>query len=155
MPALIGRNILDMMVESFSFCREQKGLKIYAYVIMENHFHMVAEAPELGKVMQLLNRHTAAEILRLSKAAGREWLLHQFAYRTASYKQSSEHQVWQEGFHPQLIESDAMLRQKIHYIHENPVRRGWVEAPEYWRYSSARNYILEDHSVIELDCLWE
>jgi hypothetical protein len=48
-----------------------------------------------------------------------------------------------------------MLHQKIDYIHENPVRRGWVEAPEHWRYSSARNYMLEDHSVLELDCLWE
>jgi len=154
-PALIGRDILDMMIASFSFCRKHKGLKIYAYVVMENHFHLVAEAPELGKVMQSLKRFTAAEILRLSEASGREWILHELAFRTARHKESSEHQIWQEGFHPQVIESDAMLRQKIHYIHENPVRRGWVEAPEHWRYSSARNYILEDHSVMELDCLWE
>ena len=154
-PALIGRDILDVMVGSFAFCRKNKGLKIYAYVIMENHFHMVAEAPELGKAMQSLKRHTAAEILRLAECSGRSWLLDEFAYRKAQHKQSSEHQIWQEGFHPQLIQTDEMLHQKIHYIHENPVRRGWVEAPEHWRYSSARNYILEDHSAMELDCLWE
>lgn len=44
-----------------------------------------------------------------------------------------------------------MLRQKIAYIHNNPVRRGWVDLPEQWRYSSARNYLLGDHSVLEID----
>mgnify|MGYP001397687830 FL=1 len=117
-PALIGRDTLDMMVESFAFCRKNKGLKIYAYVIMENHFHMVAEAPELGQVMQSLKRHTAAEILRLAECSGRSWLLDEFAYRKARHKQSSEHQIWQEGYHPQLIQTDEMLHQKIHYIHE-------------------------------------
>ena len=153
-PALIGRDILDMMVESLSYCRKKKGLRLYAYVLMENHIHMIAAAPELGKVIQSFKRYTAQEILRLTEASGREWLLNQFAYYKARHKQTSEHQIWQEGFHPQLIGTDAMLHQKIHYIHENPVRRGWVEAPEYWRYSSARNYLLDDHSVLELDCLW-
>ncbi len=32
------------------------------------------------------------------------------------------------------------MRQKVNYIHENPVKRGYVELPEHWRYSSARNY---------------
>ena len=44
-----------------------------------------------------------------------------------------------------------MLRQKIEYIHDNPVRRGYVDAPEHWRYSSARNYVLGDQSVLEVD----
>jgi hypothetical protein len=33
-----------------------------------------------------------------------------------------------------------MLLQKIEYIHNNPVRRGYVDEPKHWRYSSARNY---------------
>jgi hypothetical protein len=33
-----------------------------------------------------------------------------------------------------------MMRQKIDYIHYNPVKRGFVDEPEHWRYSSARNY---------------
>ena len=46
-----------------------------------------------------------------------------------------------------------MLRQKLDYIHCNPVKRGYVAAPEHWLYSSARNYMLGDHSIIELDLL--
>jgi len=33
-----------------------------------------------------------------------------------------------------------MMAEKIRYIHENPVKRGYVDQPEHWRYSSARNY---------------
>lgn len=46
------------------------------------------------------------------------------------------------------------LFQKIEYVHNNPVRKGYVEAPEYWTYSSARNYISNDDSVIEIQKLW-
>jgi putative transposase len=49
--------------------------------------------------------------------------------------------IWEEGSHPQLIESETVMRQKLDYIHQNPVKRGYVDLPEHWRYSSARNYL--------------
>ncbi len=152
-PALTGKDTLDMMVRSLDYCRRMKGLRLYAYVVMDNHFHMIAEAPDLGGVMQSFKRHTAGEILRTAEESGREWLINQFSHYMDRNKQSSRHQVWQEGYHPQLVQSDGMLRQKAEYIHNNPVRRGWVDAPEHWRYSSARNYLLNDHSVMELDVI--
>jgi hypothetical protein len=57
-----------------------------------------------------------------------------------SHKTGQRYQLWQEGSHPQMIGSEPMLRQKIDYIHNNPVRRGYVEDPAYWRYSSYRDY---------------
>ena len=50
------------------------------------------------------------------------------------------YQLWQEGSHPECIEGDVMLRQKLEYIHNNPVKRGFVDDPEHWRWSSARCY---------------
>jgi len=51
-----------------------------------------------------------------------------------------ENQFWQEGHHPKRILDDKMMWQKIEYVHHNPVRRGYVDEPEHWRYSSARVY---------------
>ncbi len=82
-----------------------------------------------------------------------ETLHDELAYYKKRHKTKSDHQVWQEGYHPELIESDGMLRQKMEYIHNNPVKRGLVAAPEHWLYSSARNYLVGDSSVIELDTL--
>ena len=57
-----------------------------------------------------------------------------------TFKKDSNYQFWQEGVHAQQIQSEEMMRQKIEYIHNNPVRRGYIDEPECWRYSSVRNY---------------
>jgi len=50
-----------------------------------------------------------------------------------------------------LILNDKILIQKMEYIHQNPVRNGLVDEPEHWRYSSARNYYADNHSIIKTD----
>jgi hypothetical protein len=67
-------------------------------------------------------------------------LLHLLAYLKADYKTESDFQLWEEGSHPQMICDDAMMIQKLEYMHMNPVVRGYVDDPLHWRYSSARNY---------------
>ena len=46
-----------------------------------------------------------------------------------------------------------MMRQKLEYIHDNPVKRGYVDRPEYWRYSSARKYAGDD-ALIRVTTRW-
>lgn len=152
-PVFISSEACALLLESLRFCRENKGLRLYAYVVMDNHIHLIAEAPEIGRCIQSLKRHTARALISWAETTKKDWLLHQFAYGKQAFKDRSRYQVWQEGSHPQLIQDDRMLRQKIAYIHHNPVRRGLVDMPEHWRYSSARNYEGRDHSVLEIDLL--
>lgn len=76
-------------------------------------------------------------------------------FRAAAIQEGrgNNHKVWQEGFHPIAIETGKFFQEKLNYLHENPVRKGFVERPEYWRYSSARNYLMDDHSIIQVDVL--
>jgi hypothetical protein len=67
-------------------------------------------------------------------------LLQQLKWYKAQHKIDQVYQLWQEGSHPQQILNDDMMRQKLEYIHNNPVERGYVDDPTHWRYSSARNY---------------
>ncbi|PIY92702.1 MAG: transposase, partial [Candidatus Magasanikbacteria bacterium CG_4_10_14_0_8_um_filter_42_12] len=60
-------------------------------------------------------------------------------------------QIWQRENYPEVIYSDTFLLTKIKYIYFNPVKKGYVEQPEDWQYSSARNWIKEKHDIIELD----
>lgn len=57
------------------------------------------------------------------------------------------------GVHPELIQNEEMMRQKIEYIHLNPVKRGYVDNAEHWRYSSARDY-LGQAGLIEVCRQW-
>jgi hypothetical protein len=57
-----------------------------------------------------------------------------------SHKTESEYQVWEEGSKPKQIDTDKVMDQKLDYMHNNPLKRGYVDDPVHWRYSSARNY---------------
>ena len=65
--------------------------------------------------------------------------------------ETGKNKIWQEGYHPIAIKSQEVFNQKLEYIHYNPVKKGFVEKPEDWKYSSAGNYILGDDSLIALD----
>jgi hypothetical protein len=52
-----------------------------------------------------------------------------------------------------MILGEEMMRNKIEYIHQNPVKRGFVDEPWHWRYSSARNYQGMD-GLIDVDMDW-
>ncbi len=84
--------------------------------------------------------YTASTILRMLEKDNSEFWLSQLRFHKAAYKKDREYQFWQEGSHPQQIYREEMMRQKIGYIHDNPVRKGYVDEPTHWCYSSARNY---------------
>ena len=56
------------------------------------------------------------------------------------HKSDRTYQVWQEGSHPEMVGNEEMFLQKLEYIHNNPVRRGYVDDSVHWRYSSAGDY---------------
>jgi REP element-mobilizing transposase RayT len=141
----------DVLVESLKYCREHKQLQIYAWVILDNHFHAIVSAPGLTRVMTDFKRHTAQRILGQLEREKCEWLLNQLEFFRAKHKRESGHQVWQEGFHPQAITDDETLSQKLDYIHNNPVERGLVAVPEHWRYSSAHEWCVGAEPLLRCD----
>jgi REP-associated tyrosine transposase len=57
----------DIIVDAFQYCRQNKGLKLYAWVILDTHFHTIVAAPELARVLADLKRHTARRIIEQSR----------------------------------------------------------------------------------------
>ncbi|HKL18056.1 MAG TPA: hypothetical protein VJ905_03775, partial [Halalkalibaculum sp.] len=83
---------------------------------------------------------TARETIDRFSERNRRWFLKQLASAKLNHKIESTYQVWQESFHPKQVFNNSVMMQKINYILYNPVKRGYVDRPEDWRYSSARNY---------------
>ena len=83
--------------------------------------------------MKSFKRHTSKAILEYYKTTKKDWVLNQFHFYKKRNKIESDYQVWQEGFHPQLMSSIDMIDQKMQYIHLNPVRKGFVNNPEDWK----------------------
>jgi putative transposase len=131
---------VKIILDSWSFLQDQDRLKLYGYVILENHLHFIAESSDLGKEVANFKSFTASKILALLQKNSRTYLLDQLHRSKQHHKHDRIFQVWQEGSHPEMILSDEMLIQKLEYMHFNPVRRGYVDDPSYWRFSSAANY---------------
>ena len=140
LPVFASRPIAQILLDSLRFLQEQERIILYAYVIQEKHTHLVAEADDLSKEMGDFKSWTARAIIEFLKDRKAHHILDQLAELKLPHKTDRTYQLWQEGSHPQLIQGEAMMRQKIEYIHNNPVKRGYVDKPTDWRYSSARNY---------------
>jgi|SRR6266404_159130 len=153
LPVFTTAPCCDILVCSFEFCRQQKELRIHAWVILDNHFHAIVSGPNLARTLRDLKKFTAHKILDQLELEGRQWLLNQLAYFRAAHKRESAHQIWQEGVHPQSISSDEMMLQKLEYLHNNPVKRGLVASPEHWVYSSAHEWLPGAVPVMRVD-LW-
>ncbi len=132
--------VVDVLLDSLRYLQANGRLLLYAYVIMENHLHLIASALDLAKEMGDFKSYTARQIIDRYREQEAEHILRQLAWHKRPYKTDRSYQLWQEGSHPQRIQGVEMMRQKIAYIHNNPVKRGWVDDPSHWRYSSARNY---------------
>ena len=80
-------------------------------------------------------------------------LLEQFTFYKKAHKKHTKHQIWEERFHPKLIQSEKMMIEKIENIHQNSIKRGYVDKAEHWRYSSARDY-KGIKGLIDIERLW-
>jgi len=140
LPVFTRRETVQIILDSWQFLQTQGRLILYGYVILENHLHMVASSPDLGEEIRKFKSFTARQIIECLEHHHATTLLQELQFFKARYKVESEHQLWQEGSHPQAIQDDEMMRQKLEYAHNNPVKRGYVDEAVHWRYSSARNY---------------
>jgi putative transposase len=131
---------VQILFDSWRYLQKNSEFRLYGYVVLENHLHLIASAPNLANAMKSFKMYTAAQIVALLEQHGAEVLLRQLRASKLRHKTKSEYQVWQEGSKPKQIGSDEVMLQKLEYTHNNPVKRGYVDDPVHWRYSSARNY---------------
>lgn len=134
------------LTDNLDYCRRHKGLEIFAYVLMTNHLHLIAQVGKERSMSDWLRdfkSYTAKGLVKMiadnAKESRREWMLNAFYRHGRENEQNKDFQFWQNGSHPLEIPPyyTSMLRQKIEYIHDNPVRAGIVPEPEMYLYSSA------------------
>ena len=130
----------QIVFDSLKYLQKNNNLKIYAYVILENHLHLIAQSDDIAKDIARFKSFTAREIIDYLKSKNVKTILEQLSFYKKAHKIDREFQLWQEGSQPKLIQGEEMMRNKINYIHNNPVKRGYVDEAWHWRYSSARDY---------------
>ena len=132
-----------VLVNALQYCQKHKGLEIYAYCIMSSHIHLLCKADEhdlLSNVIRDFKTYTSKKIIETIieyPESRREWMLEYFSNACMHLKRNQKYKVWQDGYHAEKIYSNTFIKQKVNYIHNNPVEANVVTDPSYYYYSSA------------------
>jgi REP element-mobilizing transposase RayT len=134
----------DWLARQIIYCQANKGLELYAYVIMTNHVHLVARMNEglsMSDFLRDFKSFTAKGLTGLIAdnitESRRDWMLAHFGQKGADNPLNKQWQFWQNGSHPTALYTREVIDQKINYIHQNPVRAGFVAEDHHYIYSSA------------------
>lgn len=148
----------DILVKNMQYCRMHKDLSVGAYVIMTNHIHVIWQSRS-GKLSDTLRDYKSfctkafIQAIEHNPESRKDWLVRAFEFHAKGTNQNKDYKIWMSGNHPEQIYTEAFLRIKLDYIHNNPVRAGWVAKPEDYLYSSASDYML-GKGIMEIDYLF-
>ena len=133
-----------IVIESLKYCQKEKGLIIYAWVIMTNHMHRFVGSKGENKVSDILRdfkKFTSKAILHTllveSGESRRDWMLNRFEYSGKNDKKITNYRFWQEGNDAQEIFMNDYFNQKLNCIRYNPVKAEFVNHEVDYKYSSA------------------
>ena len=114
------------------YCQEKNGLTIFGYVVMLTHLHLVAQTRDrvmFQDIMRDMKKFRSTEISRQLESDRQKLFLHVLKTAAEREKGTRKYKVWQDEYHPQLVYSDSVCYQKLEYMHNNPLRKGFVEKP--------------------------
>jgi REP element-mobilizing transposase RayT len=148
----------QIVLDALNYLSTNKHTQLNAFVVMSTHIHAILwpdDGIDLSDVTRDFKRFTSREISREAKRQGSDQFVKVFAdSRLANRAQdTSQYQVWQESSHPEAIFTEKFARQKMDYIHFNPVKAGMVKTADEWPYSSARAYLLGEETYPPTDLL--
>ncbi|MDX9961467.1 MAG: transposase [Aliarcobacter sp.] len=116
-PIFTRTETTNIVFDSLKFLQKEDNLKIYAYVILENHHHMIVSYDDVSKTIKKFKSFTAKEILKYLQIKNIKTILEQIAFYKKAHKIQTTYQLWQEGFQPKLIKGEKMMIETINYIH--------------------------------------
>jgi REP element-mobilizing transposase RayT len=135
------------VLDSIRFCQKEKGFELFAWCIMSNHVHLIARAKEgfhLQHIIRDLKKFTSKQITRQiednTQESRKSWLLAIYKSAGEYNSNNTSYQFWRQDNKPIELYTPAVIKQKLEYIHDNPVEAGIVDNPEDYVYSSARDY---------------
>jgi len=142
----IRQQYFELICDSLEYCIKNKGMVVYAYCIMPSHIHMIFSdnnanpSKLLGEFKTFTSKNMRKEIENNIYESRREWIL--LMMKKAGTKNSNvkNYQFWQQNNQPMELWSNKLIDQKVDYIHNNPIKAGFVEEAEHWKYSSAIDY---------------
>ena len=134
----------DLFLKVLEEVREKYEFMVVGYVVMPEHFHLLIGEPKVGTpslAMQVLKQRMALQCLARRKTKGQISVL----------DNEMPPAFWLPRFHDFNVYTRKKIIEKLRYMHRNPVKRGLVESPEQWAWSSYRHYWLGEEGPVKIE----
>ena len=113
----------QFFVELMAKAKQIHPVKIFAYSLLPNHFHVVLQPEEAGDLSRWV-----------------QWLLGSYTHHHHQIHKTEGH-LWQDRFRSFIVQEDAHFLSVMRFVEGNPVRRGLVEFADQWPWSSHQENI--------------
>jgi len=156
-PLLADPHARDTFVQILETVRGWYGFWLIGYVVMPEHVHLLLSEPErenLALVLQMLKQMVSRKLRPASKGGPSYREVGGPSYREAKGGDVQPQPFWQARYYDFNVWSEPKRVEKLRYIHRNPVKRGLVERPEDWLWSSFRHYLTGEEEVVEIESHW-
>jgi putative transposase len=127
----------DVFLDIFEQVRRRYRFIVVGYVVMPEHFHMLVSEPQkvnLSVAMQVLKQRVSNKCLN----------------RGRSKEKRELPPFWYPRSYDFNVFTEKKKIEKLRYMHRNPVKRGLVESPEQWKWSSYRYYLLGEEGLVKV-----
>ena len=149
LPLLSTARSRDCFLSILEQTRQRYRFVVVGYGLMPEHFHLLVTEPEVGNpstVMQVLKQRSAHALL--PKRRRRDLRQREL------FPEEIRRAFWQARFYGFNVWTTRKRVEKLRYMHRNPVKRGLVESPEQWRWSSYRFYLLGESGAVRINEGW-
>lgn len=151
LPLLATVEARNFFVEELGKVRREYGFYLIGYVVMLNHVHLLISEPEKGTpstVMKMLKQQVSRGMRKRRQAVPKTKsgpIFPRFVAELPSF--------WQERFYDFNVYSHEKKKEKLEYMHANPVNRGLVKHPKDWAWSSFLFYAKDEAGLVEIDAV--
>ena len=142
-------NARDFFVGSLGTIRTRYKFKLVGYVVMPEHVHLLVSEPTSGNLSVVLKalKHRVSCDLRGNGPASRASAV-PLAIRNLG---TGLPRFWEPRFYDFNVYTEEKRRKKLQYMHANPVKRGLVDNPASWIWSSSLFYELGLTGIMPID----
>ena len=143
-PLFRYRRACDIFLKTLEAYREKYALRIHAYALMPDHYHLLLWFPPEHDLVDLLRDFKSlvgGKIVEWLKREKLDALLAHFQLKNAPRRtRDARYCILQYNSYIKSVVGSSAMEQTLNYIHQNPVREGLVESPEEYPYSSGGAY---------------
>jgi putative transposase len=151
LPLLKSLRARNVFVQELSKVRAEMKFQLIGYVVMPEHVHLLISEPEIGtpsKVLQKLKQRVSGKMHKGGKHPTPAEMNLGFDDETGNAIR-----FWQPRFYDFNVYSEGKRKEKLNYMHANPVIRGLVKHPKDWPWSSWSFYMKNEPGLIRIDLL--